>query len=370
MEEIQKENIYFKSLTGVRAIAAYMVYFHHYNPLEASYSSSIACGMIRELHIGVTLFFVLSGFLIAHRYSGMKNFSFRNYFINRVARIYPMYFILTTLTFVIMAFYLRDPEFRRPAVYLMNITFLKGFFDNLKFTGISQGWSLSVEEVFYLTAPLFFLLINRNIWNLILQPFLLILLGILLVYFFSGSTQNIIFGDIDFMFNYTFFGRCTEFFIGIGLALLLRKEKRETSFRYFTYLGIIAFVLSVFGLSIVRGEHAFGINDPAGRFINNFILPLFGVSLFFFGLIRENTPVSNLLSSKLFILLGKSSYIFYLIHIGVFSFVLHKITHNLALHFILMNVVSIILFRFLEEPMNMYLRKRFRKNPLTSEKSR
>ncbi len=51
---------YFNALTGLRAMAAYMVYAHHFNPIPKNYAVH---GLVNELHIGVTLFFVLSGFL-------------------------------------------------------------------------------------------------------------------------------------------------------------------------------------------------------------------------------------------------------------------------------------------------------------------
>src|SRR6478735_4275673 len=57
------------ALTGVRAIAMYLVFFHHFNPPESATGSFIR-GLIKEGHLGVTMFFVLSGFLIAYRYNG------------------------------------------------------------------------------------------------------------------------------------------------------------------------------------------------------------------------------------------------------------------------------------------------------------
>jgi peptidoglycan/LPS O-acetylase OafA/YrhL len=125
---------YFNTLTGVRAIAAFMVYLHHFNPIPKEYRIHY---IIKEMHIGVTLFFVLSGFLIAYRYLDLYNFNFRNYIINRVARIYPMYFLLTTITFLFILY--NNFDIKQLMVYGLNISMLKGFFTNFAFTGIPQG---------------------------------------------------------------------------------------------------------------------------------------------------------------------------------------------------------------------------------------
>ena len=47
-------------------------------------------------------------------------------------------------------------------ILFLNIFFIRGFFDDLKFTGVGQGWSLTVEECFYLLAPVLFIGIKRN----------------------------------------------------------------------------------------------------------------------------------------------------------------------------------------------------------------
>jgi len=66
------------------------------------------------------------------------------------------------------------------------------------------------------------------------------------------------------------------------------------------------------------------------------------------------------------ILLGKSSYIFYLIHDGFIANITRVYLDNYMVSFVFINFVSIILFKFIEEPMNLYLRKKFRKDIVVS----
>ncbi len=242
MADLPNNTQYFKPLTGVRAIAAFMVYFHHYNPVPESLKGTFINDFIKEFHVGVTLFFVLSGFLIAYRYLDLKQFSFRNYMVNRIARIYPIYFFITTLTFVSYIVVAHSQNIQNLILYGLNISFLRGFFDDYKFSGIAQGWSLTVEETFYLLAPLFFLFIKRNKWALIGLPILLFLAGTSMVMFFSRYNFHGFFSSMDFMSVYTFFGRGTEFFIGIALAVIYKNGVSQTKFKFYTYLGLLGMI--------------------------------------------------------------------------------------------------------------------------------
>lgn len=361
---MKDNNDYLPALTGVRAIAAYMVFIHHYQPLSANIIGSYLFNFINELHVGVTFFFVLSGFLIAYRYFDTK-IDFKKYMINRIARIYPIYFLLTSLTF--LAFVYSDHSYikRDALLYFLNISFLKGLFSDYKFSGIAQGWSLTVEEMFYITAPVIFLLIKKNKTFFILVPVFLILCGFSLTATFSNYDFYSFMSNNEFMLNYTYFGRCTEFVIGIGLALIIKNSTLDLSRFSFTYIGIFFITISIFCLSLLKGNGDFGIRHPAGKLINTFILPITGIAVFYYGLIKERTVVSMFLASKPMVLLGKSSYIFYLIHIGLFQGILHKFTYNPLIIFIIINIISIVLFHYVEKPLNDFIRHRF--NPVRTK---
>lgn len=348
---------YFAALTGVRAIAAYMVFLLHYNPFNPKVIGKPLYDFARELHIGVTMFFVLSGFLIAYHYSDLKEFRFKKYLINRIARIYPVYFILTTFTFLVFI-NTNTNTANLLNIYLLNISFLRGFFDDFKFTGIAPGWSLTIEETFYFSAPLFFLLLNRSKYYFVVLPLCLLSLGVGLVLVFSKLDFYGFFNTFEFMFRYTFLGRCSEFFIGMALAFFLKQQVNRPKFKYFTLLGILGIIVSVYIISLYKGNFDYGIRHPVGKVLNTLVLPVFGIVPFFYGLITEKTWLSALLGSKLFVLLGKSSYVFYLIHMGVISMFLHKYSPSILLLFLELNLVAMLIFKFIEEPLNLFIRKK------------
>ena len=99
----QISKAYLPALTGVRAVAAYLVFLHHFNPFQSAGTAQLLHRIVLELHIGVAIFFVLSGFLITLRYSNSTQWTWRwwgTYLRNRFARIYPMYFLLTCAFFL------------------------------------------------------------------------------------------------------------------------------------------------------------------------------------------------------------------------------------------------------------------------------
>jgi peptidoglycan/LPS O-acetylase OafA/YrhL len=360
-----KNNSYFPALTGVRAIAAFMVFIYHYNPFNEKVFGKGVYGFFHEFHASLNLFFVLSGFLITYRYYDAEKQGFKKYLINRVARIYPVYFALTTITFLFFAFVHGERTMTNLGIYFSNITFIKGFFDDLKFTGISQGWSLTVEECFYFLAPLIFVLIKRSRLYLLLLPIIFLAIGLGLVQLCKGMAFYGFMESNAFMYVFTFFGTSFEFFVGIALALYFKKHPASVKSGYRTYGGAVLIVICIYLLSVIRMNNNFGLTIPLLAITNNILLPLVGISLFYYGLLTEQTYISKLLSSKPFVLFGKSSYAFYLIQAGIIEVFFGSFTQNHMLVFIPLLIVSILVYHYFEEPMNLYIRKRFsgKKNP-------
>jgi peptidoglycan/LPS O-acetylase OafA/YrhL len=266
-----------------------------------------------------------------------------------------MYFILTITTFIVFA--LTKSDDRSFMSVFLNLSFLRGFFDDYKLSGIPQGWSLTTEETFYMLAPLFFNLISRSKRYIFVIPVLLMLIGISLVEIFSSKSFFGFFHSFEFMLDYTFFGRCFEFFVGMALAIFYKRISSMKNYR-FTYVGVIVIIACIYLLSVMKGNTENEV-QYLSRAINYFFLPLGGVSLFFLGLLREKTFISKILGSKTFVLLGKSSYVFYLIHIGVIATFVQSLFSSVLLIFLILVLISIALFKLVEEPLNLLLRKKW-----------
>lgn len=340
----------FPALTGLRAVAAWMVFLHHYNPLQKFFPQSHLCQFVGAFHVGVGLFFVLSGFLITHRYAFEANLSLKNYFLRRWARIFPVYFILLLFS------YLAHPELFDSALSVfLNLTILKGFFSQYVFSGIAQSWSLTVEETFYLVAPLLFWLISRSSWSLIILPILFFILG----FGWLGVSGQSNWEASRFFLIYSFPGRIVEFCTGIGLAILIRSNWKS-NFPFFTYFSLPVIIFILWWMAGLPSEIIRPLNSYPALIINHVVIPIVGFGPLLFGLIHEKTTPKRILESSIFQILGKSSYAFYLIHIGVIADWVFGFRHvHLLLPPVLLCLISVALWKWVEEPIRKFILNRW-----------
>lgn len=350
----------YPALTGIRACGAIAVFFDHFPLWEGAHP------VINVL----AFFYVLSGFLIIRLYYDKLRFTPRwmsGYFIRRFARIYPVYFLLLTIAFYLSPIFrpiLLDPEHHR-LILLKNYTLTQSLFRWQPEVVLQPSWSLTVEECFYLFAPIFILLIRRfNFFVSLLSGVLLLLIALYISTFGMQFLQT-----PTFIFSTTFFGHFFEFFCGIGLALvIMRLEKQDIPKKkgcQWTIVGGIGIIVLLFYMMYVYSHPPLDINTVIVT--SNFLMPV-PIALLYFGLIREKTFVARGLSGKIAGLLGRSSYSFYLLHILIIEyFSLPRVPtlfggHRLLavlLTLIFTWVLSIGLFKLYEEPINLWIRRVF-----------
>lgn len=151
---------YIEELDGVRGIAALMVIVFHFfqtNPMSSGWlARGLQAGTLLG-QSGVTLFFVLSGFLITRillAAKGPPGF-FRNFYARRMLRIFPLYYAYLTLAYLVVPLLTGQPMVPVARqwtywAYLQNVAMTFGW----DATGPAHFWSLAVEEHFYLVWPL------------------------------------------------------------------------------------------------------------------------------------------------------------------------------------------------------------------------
>jgi peptidoglycan/LPS O-acetylase OafA/YrhL len=126
----------------------------------------------------------------------------------------------------------------------------------------------------------------------------------------------------------------------------------------FAGLILSLILMAYFHAAAAGGDGGFSWNE---LLVYNFLsVPFIGAIIW--GLVREQTWISRLFATETFQVLGKSSYSFYLIHIGIIHSLIGKfISENVFLLFTLLILAAMALWHFIEEPMNELIRSRAKK---------
>ncbi|MEU6867558.1 acyltransferase [Streptomyces sp. NPDC046876] len=152
------------SLTGLRFPAALLVFLFHASlgvPWIRLFDSDAANdGFAKYVSqagaLGVTFFFVLSGFVLT--WSAREKDTFRAFWRRRFVKIYPNYVITWALALLTFAAVMTKP-WQAVVNLLMVQVWVPDFATN--FSVDPPSWSLGAEAIFYLSFPLLYLLIKK-----------------------------------------------------------------------------------------------------------------------------------------------------------------------------------------------------------------
>lgn len=161
--------VYFRNLSALRFFAATAVIFHHVEQYKFWAGIPSAWGNHTIDALGskaVSFFFVLSGFLITYllleEHRKTSDISIRDFYIRRVLRIWPLYYLIVGVSLVVvpalfdlsylgLEFYDSHFALKTTLLLLVMPNVLRVFSPNI--AGANQLWSIGVEEQFYIMWP-------------------------------------------------------------------------------------------------------------------------------------------------------------------------------------------------------------------------
>lgn len=298
--------------------------------------------LLQNGYLGVTFFFVLSGFILQYVYRDALTGRGRlkEYAIARVARVYPVY-ILAVLA---MAPFVTGFGFRDlPQFFLLQSWAPATMVEWANWN--APAWTLSVELLFYLLFPG----LSRLARGAPLPALIAAVVGLHVAVLLSGSAS--VGSNRDVPASWMAFAplpllRLPEFVIGVALGELhARWRERGAGMRLPVELPVIALLIT---LSLTHDRYVSGAAT-------------LGASAIIFALAQGRaTPLSRLLSQRWLVVLGASSYALYLlfqpVHLAVAAF-----GDNAALAALLGNPLAIaaglIVFFAYEEPARRWIKR-------------
>jgi peptidoglycan/LPS O-acetylase OafA/YrhL len=348
--------VYFKNLDGIRCIAAVLVLFQHLSDYKNDISYQLPNAerhYVSSLGLfGVTLFFVLSGFLIFYLLFTEKKVTgtirIKDFYIRRMLRIWPLYFgfgLVSILGIDLVLKYMGVPV---DTPVLENLFYLFTFSINLQmvFGHLNRGiielyWSVCIEEQFYLFAPW---LVRRG--KAMLQIIIgLILIGIgskfLLAYL---NAQHITSFDPD-LNPLGFFTTCWFDAFGLGILAAYLHFHQNIYSRIKPYVenkwiqSVVVLVTILYLFNII----------PRPAFINDYLFSTVPAILFAYIILAAST--GNFIANLEYPFLrrvGRYSYGIYVFHSAVAQIVLYILARvfardNLFVFEILFPLTSLIL---------------------------
>ena len=336
---------YLPHIDGLRSIAVLSVVFHHFSP-----------EIVPGGYIGVDIFFVISGYLIAgiiKREIEENKFTFVGFYERRVRRIFPALFGVLIFSIILGFLYLLPSDFiitLRGLIgtlfFVSNLVFWRDFGGGY-FGATEDGliplvhtWSLSVEEQFYVFFPLFLVLLYKFKFNR------LFIVSILIIGFFISLFLSAYFikeKSVAVFFLTPF--RIWELLAGVVLVFNIFPEIKNKFLN--EILSLAAFIALIYPCFFYSNLTIFpGLNA---------LLPVIGSAILIHLGKTNHSYVKDFLKIKVMVFIGLISYSLYLWHwpILVFSKYFSQnlpIFDNTFILFTISIIISSFSYLYIEQP--------------------
>jgi peptidoglycan/LPS O-acetylase OafA/YrhL len=367
----------------IRGVSILLVLFHHFNiayhlndtPLAEAFGPAAIQAVARNGNYGVTMFFVISGYLITsnanRRWPSLANIDASTFYILRIARILPCLLLLLAAVnllaltgLAIFQNHIQSGE--PPSFWLANLASLTFWMNVLigrdGWFNYPLGvlWSLSVEEVFYLAFPILCLLLRRDSRLLAFWAAIIV----------AGPVYRLAHQGDEAAFLYAYLASFDGIAIGCCTALLANHLRLPNRLRLPNYLRLPGWTKRLLPFATTTGMACLYLWRPIGQTnVLGVTAMALGTAVLLLSAHSQPTgPTPNRLRTLAMLTwCGKHSYELYLFHLVVLgalreAFPPRDTTANaklllLLLFLALSAAISATIARCYAEPLNRRIRR-------------
>lgn len=335
------------SLTSLRIVFAMMVFCSHCYIVDGFFDAHI----FKEGFVGVSFFFVLSGFIIAYNYQYRlqeHETDRRTFWVARIARVYPLHWLTLFVAAVPGGCAAASGCFMDWIAHFMaSLTLTNAYIPKADyfFSFNSPSWSLCCEQLFYFCFP-FLISLARNGKRLI-SAFLVVAVAVVAGMYLTPPEEikgywyvNPITRFPDFMVGMLLF-RLYEYLKGKEITVLQGSVAEA--------VAVIVFAASYMYAAEIPKVYRYSCYYwlPVAMVIGSFAL--------------QRGILSRMLNNRFMVLGGETSYGFYLIHLLVLRYYVEwqkmatvKIEWycSVPVLFVIVFLLSVLSYRYFEMPMN------------------
>jgi peptidoglycan/LPS O-acetylase OafA/YrhL len=361
-----------RALTGLRFVAAFQVLAYHAMPVAEA--PAWVRALVGSGYVGVSLFFVLSGFVLTYTYHDTLldgSATRRDFLVARVARLYPVY-LLALIVAIPPLFWLLERKHATVdpgwlvRILSLNAGLLQAWNPRMACVINCPAWSLSVEAFFY--VAFLFLLPLAARWSV---------RGLLLAAAFAWAMSMVAplvylhllpdgpvaptahsLGKWLYVVKFNPLLRFPEFVMGVAAGRLFLLEKRSRApWHAWLEAGAAACVAAVL------------LASPWIPFLvlhNGLLAPAFAALVY--ALARGAGPVSRVLSTRVLTRLGAASFALYILHVPLMAWMARGYVvfgirppaqpWSFVVYTSVAVTLSLLVFRWIEEPARRALRRR------------
>jgi len=347
-------------LNFIRFVLSLAIVVFHSGLTIYPFDQPVLRALFSSANLGVSIFFVLSGFVLVITYHDAEKGPVLNkeqYWINRLARIYPVYLFSMILCFI--ATLLANPAAIRPLPVLLSMLLLQAWIPPFPLYMNGLAWALSVQLFFYVIFPYVLPVLASLSTSRLIKVVSAFWAFSLFVHVFLIETM---YGEGPaFTHDVIFYNplmHVNSFIVGIGGGLMLQRLPAGGN----SYVPGLCMLFSGACLAAL-----ILVPNPVIRFGHNGLLAPLGM-LFIFGLAKDRSGLSRLLMSRPVMLLGELSFGIFILQgplkiLVRYQYITHGVTWSSPVRFhvylVLLAMLALASYYLIEKPARNIIKRLF-----------